>query len=113
MIKTCDPPWNVPPGGGGHLIAVRPAIAPNSSSSAAWRAAQKGSAGLHFLFTQQHLVRVVVTVECHAAPVDALGHQEAGRRQLRVRAPLREVRAQDLARQHTPWNRFDDLLSED
>ena len=41
---------------------------------------------------------MLVVVERYAAPVDALGHQEAGRRQLRVRAPLREVRAQDLAR---------------
>ena len=39
----------------------------------------------------------LVVVERYAAPVDAFGDQETGRRQLRVRAPLREVRAQDLA----------------
>ena len=47
------------------------------------------------LNTQQQFL---VVVERYAAPADALGHEEAGRRQLRVRAPLREVRAQDLAR---------------
>ena len=39
----------------------------------------------------------LVVVERYAAAVDTLGHEEAGRRQLRVRAPLRKVRAQDLA----------------
>ena len=44
--------------------------------------------------TQQQFL---VVVEPYAAPVDALGDQQTGWRQLRVRAPLREVRAQDLA----------------
>ena len=39
----------------------------------------------------------LVVLERYAAAVDALGHEEASRRQLRVRAPLREVRAQDFA----------------